>query len=78
MRGRSSTSASRSRARPRIVVSHGGDHWPAEDFPQLAQWALDGELDLAAMVTKTVGLEDVPQAFDDLKAGDVIRSVILL
>jgi Zn-dependent alcohol dehydrogenase len=64
--------------RARIVVSHGGDHWPAEDFPRLAQWALDGELDLAAMVTKTVGLEDVPQAFDDLKAGEVIRSVILL
>jgi Zn-dependent alcohol dehydrogenase len=64
--------------RARILVSHGGDHWPAEDFPRYAQWALDGELDLAGMVTKTVGLEDVPQAFDDLKAGDVIRSVILL
>ena len=64
--------------RARILVSHGGDHWPAEDFPRLAQWALDGQLDLAAMVTKTIGLEDVPQAFDDLKAGNVIRSVILL
>ncbi len=64
--------------RARIVVSHGGDHWPAEDFPRLAQWALDGELDLAAMVTKTIGLDDVPQAFEDLKAADVIRSVILL
>jgi S-(hydroxymethyl)mycothiol dehydrogenase len=64
--------------RARILVSHGGDHWPAEDFPRLAQWALDGELDLAGMVTRTVGLEDVPQAFEDLKAGDVIRSVILL
>jgi len=64
--------------RARIQVSHGGDHWPAEDFPRFAQWALDGELDLAGMVTKTVGLEDVPQAFDDLKAGDVIRSVIIL
>jgi S-(hydroxymethyl)mycothiol dehydrogenase len=64
--------------RARIQVSHGGDHWPAEDFPRFAQWALDGELDLAGMVTKKVGLEDVPQAFDDLKAGDVIRSVIIL
>jgi S-(hydroxymethyl)mycothiol dehydrogenase len=64
--------------RLRIVVSHGGDHWPAEDFPRLAQWALEGKLDLAAMVTKTVGLEDVDRAFDDLKAGEVIRSVIVL
>jgi S-(hydroxymethyl)mycothiol dehydrogenase len=64
--------------RARIVVSHGGDHLPAEDFPRLARWAADGELDLAAMVSKTVGLEDVPQAFDDMRAGAVIRSVVTL
>jgi S-(hydroxymethyl)mycothiol dehydrogenase len=64
--------------RLRIVVSHGGDHWPAEDFPRLAEWALGGTLDLAGMVTKTVGLEDVERAFADLEAGEVIRSVIVL
>ena len=64
--------------RVRILVSHGGDHVPAEDFPRLLQFALDGRLDLAGMVTKTVALEDVDRAFDDLKAGDVIRSVIRL
>ncbi len=64
--------------RLRIVVSHGGDHWPAEDFPRLAAWALEGKLDLASMVSKTVGLEDVESAFAELGAGDVIRSVILL
>ena len=31
--------------RTRILVSHGGDHLPAVDFPRLAGWALDGELD---------------------------------
>jgi Zn-dependent alcohol dehydrogenase len=41
------------------------------------QWAREGKIDLAGMVTKRVGLEDVAQAFDDLKAGEVIRSVIL-
>ena len=45
--------------RTRILVSHGGDHWPAVDFPRLAQWALDGKLDLAGMVTKTIALDDV-------------------
>jgi len=64
--------------RLRIVVSHGGDHWPAKDFPQLAAWARDGTLDLAGMVTKTVALDDVDRAFADLQAGNVIRSVILL
>ena len=64
--------------RVRILVSHGGDHVPADDFPRLLQLALDGTLDLAGMVTKTVALEDVDRAFDELKAGDVIRSVIRL
>jgi S-(hydroxymethyl)mycothiol dehydrogenase len=64
--------------RLRIAVSHGGDHWPAEDFPRLAQWALEGRLDLAGMVTKRVGLDDVERAFADLEAGEVIRSVIVL
>lgn len=64
--------------RVRILVSHGGDHVPAEDFPRLLQLALDGRLDLAGMVTKTIALEDVDRAFDELKAGDVIRSVIRL
>jgi S-(hydroxymethyl)mycothiol dehydrogenase len=64
--------------RARVVVSHGGDHWPARDFPRLAGWALEGKLDLRGMVTKTVNLEDVEQAFADLEAGEVIRSVIVL
>jgi S-(hydroxymethyl)mycothiol dehydrogenase len=62
--------------RTRILVSHGGDHWPAVDFPRLAQWAVEGELDLAGMVTKTIALDDIEHAFDDLRNGDVIRSVV--
>jgi S-(hydroxymethyl)mycothiol dehydrogenase len=64
--------------RLRILVSHGGDHVPAEDFPMLAQLASDGRLDLAGMVTKRIGLDDVEQAFEDMEAGDVIRSVVVL
>ena len=64
--------------RLRILVSHGGDHVPAEDFPRLAQLALDGQIDLAGMVTKRIALDDVVQAFADMEAGEVIRSVIVL
>ena len=64
--------------RTRILVSHGGDHWPAVDFPRLAQWTLDGDLDLAGMVTKTIALDDVERGFDDLRGGEVIRSVVRL
>jgi S-(hydroxymethyl)mycothiol dehydrogenase len=64
--------------RVRVVVSHGGDHVPAEDFPVLAEHARAGRIDLAGMVTKTIGLEDVEQAFAEMTSGDVIRSVVVL
>jgi S-(hydroxymethyl)mycothiol dehydrogenase len=62
-----------------VRTSHGGDHLPQEDFPQLAQWALDGRLDLASMVTRRVTLEDAPRALDELRSSpDLIRSVIVV
>jgi S-(hydroxymethyl)mycothiol dehydrogenase len=64
--------------RLRILVSHGGDHVPAEDFPMLARLAVEGKLDLGGLVTKTIGLDDVQRAFAEMEAGDVIRSVIRL
>ena len=48
-----------------------------QDFPVLAGYYLDGLLDLDAMVTKTIGLDDVEAAFEDMAAGRVIRSVIV-
>jgi S-(hydroxymethyl)mycothiol dehydrogenase len=64
--------------RIRLLMSHGGDHVPARDFPELVGYARDGRLDLAGMVTKTIALDDVGQAFEEMKAGDVIRSVVVL
>jgi Zn-dependent alcohol dehydrogenase len=64
--------------RTTILVSHGGDHLPSEDFPRLAQWALDGKLNLAGMVTKTISLDEVHRGLDHLRNGDVIRSVIVV
>jgi len=64
--------------RSTVRVSHGGDHLPGEDFAKLAELALDGRLDLAGMVSRVISLDDVMDAFDDMKRGDVIRSVIRL
>jgi S-(hydroxymethyl)mycothiol dehydrogenase len=63
--------------RMRILVSHGGDHVPEEDFPVLARFAAEGRLNLAGMVTKRIALEDVGRAFEDMEAGEVIRSVVV-
>ena len=41
--------------RVRFLVSHGGDHVPRLDFPALVSHAREGRLDLAGMVTKTIG-----------------------
>ncbi len=62
--------------RARILVSHGGDHLPQEDFPRLAQWALEGKLDLPGMVTRTAPLADWQGALDAMQSGDVIRTVL--
>jgi S-(hydroxymethyl)mycothiol dehydrogenase len=62
--------------RARILVSHGGDHLPQEDFPRLAQWALEGKLDLAGMVTRTAPLEGWADALAAMRGGEVIRTVL--
>ena len=62
--------------RTRILVSHGGDHLPQEDFPRLAQWALEGKLELGAMVTRIGVLGDWSSAFDAMEGGEVVRTVL--
>ncbi len=62
--------------RTRIAVSHGGDHVADQDFPRLAQWALEGKLDLAGMLTRTATLDRWEEAFDAMKDGDVVRTVL--
>ena len=61
-----------------IAVTHGGDTIPQQDFPFLAQAALDGKLDLARFVTRTIELEQVPDALDELHAPKGIRTVVKL
>ena len=61
-----------------IAVTHGGDTIPQEDFPFLAQAALDGRLDLARFVSRTLALEDVPDALGRLGQDGEIRAIALL
>jgi S-(hydroxymethyl)mycothiol dehydrogenase len=61
-----------------LAVTHGGDTIPQEDFPFLAQAALDGKIDLAKFVTRTIPLEDVPQALEELHAPKGVRTVAIL
>lgn len=49
---------------------------PARDIPVLAELARRGRLDLEALVTRRIGLDDVEQAFADMAAGHGARSVV--
>lgn len=59
-----------------LRVCHCGDALPSHDFPLMAQLYLEGKLDLDAMVTRYISLDDVEDAFHEMETGDVIRSVI--
>ncbi|WIW89466.1 Zn-dependent alcohol dehydrogenase [Sphingobium sp. V4] len=45
-------------------------------LPMLIGLAESGKLDLASMVSRKIGLEDINEAFDAMRNGEVIRSVI--
>ena len=64
-------------ARAQVRVSHGGDHLPSEDVPALAGHALAGRLDLGAMVTRTIGLDDAAGAIREVGAPGSIRTVVV-
>jgi S-(hydroxymethyl)glutathione dehydrogenase/alcohol dehydrogenase len=46
-------------------------------IPMIVELAGSGRVDIASMVTKTIGLGDLPTAFGDMEAGRVTRSVIM-
>jgi S-(hydroxymethyl)mycothiol dehydrogenase len=64
--------------KPTLAVTHGGDTIPQEDFPFLAQAALDGRLDLARFVTSTISLDEVPERLAHIGEGGEIRTVAVL
>jgi len=60
-----------------LLITDGGDPIPAEDFPEMARWALEGRLDLDGMVTRELRLDELDEAFRAMLAGEVIRSVVV-
>ena len=55
-----------------------GDCLPSRDFPMLVDLYRQGRFDLDAFVTDTIGLGDVEAAFEAMRDGDVLRSVVRL
>lgn len=55
-----------------------GDCLPSRDFPMLVDLYRQGRFDLDAFVSETIGLGDVEAAFAKMRAGEVLRSVVVL
>jgi S-(hydroxymethyl)glutathione dehydrogenase/alcohol dehydrogenase len=60
----------------RIVASNYGSAVPAIDFPRYARLHLDGRLPIDRLVTGRIALEGLETAFDEMRRGEGVRSVI--
>jgi S-(hydroxymethyl)glutathione dehydrogenase/alcohol dehydrogenase len=65
-------------AEKRIRRSSYGGARPARDFPLLARAYLDGTLMLDELITRHIRLDEINDGFAALKAGEAIRSVVML
>ncbi len=54
-----------------------GDCLPSRDFPLLADWYRRGILDLDRLVSRTITLDEVEDAFTAMQRGETLRSVIV-
>lgn len=61
-----------------LRISWYGDCLPTRDFPLLAAWYEQGQLDLDRVVTKVIPLEEHDEAFHAMERGETLRSVIRL
>jgi S-(hydroxymethyl)glutathione dehydrogenase/alcohol dehydrogenase len=61
----------------RIVGSNYGSAVPPDDFPRYARLHLEGRLPVERLVTDRIGLDGVEDAFDRMRRGEGVRSVIV-
>lgn len=54
-----------------------GDCLPSRDFPMLVDLYRQGRLDLDAFVSETIRLDEVEKAFERMRQGEVLRSVVV-
>ncbi|QEV07993.1 S-(hydroxymethyl)mycothiol dehydrogenase [Streptomyces prasinus] len=55
-----------------------GDCLPERDFPMLVDLHLQGRLPLEKFVSERIALDEVEKAFHTMRAGEVLRSVVVL
>ena len=61
----------------RIIGSRMGTSVVARDVPRLVQRYLDGELELDGLISRRFALDDIDEAFEDVRRGTALRDVIV-
>ena len=61
----------------RIVGSNYGSAVPAKDFPRYAALNLAGRLPIERLVSARIGLDELEPAFDRMRQGEGVRSVVV-
>ena len=59
-----------------IVGTWGGKTNPDRDFPKYLQWYMEGKLKLKELISHRFPLGDINHAFDALRRGEILRSII--
>ena len=54
----------------------GSNHFRV-DMPRFVEFYLSGKLKLDDMISRRIGLEEINEAFDEMQAGTVARSVVV-
>lgn len=61
----------------RLQGSNMGSNHFRVDMPRFVEFYLEGKLHLDEMISRRIGLDQVNEAFDEMKRGEVARSVIV-
>ncbi len=61
-----------------LKTSWYGDCLPSRDLPMLVDLYRQGRFDLGAFVSETIGLADIELAFEKMRKGEVLRSVVVM
>ena len=60
----------------RIIGSNYGSAEPAIDFPRYASWTLDGRLPVDRLIDRRIAIDDIEDAFEQMRAGRYVRQII--
>ena len=60
----------------KLIGSNYGSAEPPIDFPRYAAWTLDGRLPVDRLIDRRIAIDDIEDAFAEMRAGRYVRQII--